>query len=164
MEDIPLPPELAEDPLSRLARRKASDEKLAAITKQVDACKDELATCNIEIAKREKKLRTLADANQSTRTQAVIFAIIVTTAAFVVFFISSFISRSLVDRALDDQRYATYLRERQQNAEFGARRHTFGAHFDSVPNGWFIDFPNGTILQVTKVNSLPAVQIFPHGR
>jgi hypothetical protein len=46
---------------------------------------------------------------------------------------------------------------RQEDAEMNARRHTFGAHFDIDPKGWFIDFPPKTAFAEKLYNGLPAL-------
>ena len=153
MDDVTLPPELKEDPLSRLAQREASDRRL-------DAIKNEIATSEAQLRLINERVQSRESAAKTVLILAGVVVIICGMIAFSVYFWSS---RRIAD-ARADRDYASYLRERQENAELGARQHTFGAHFDPVANGWFIDFPPGTAFHVGRLKGLPAIQVLPHGR
>jgi hypothetical protein len=134
-----LPPELKQDPLARLAQLKASEEHLAAIDEKIVVWDGRLT---------------------AVKRIAIVGALVV----LVCVLLGVMYSSKLINDASIKLSHATHEQELQQNAELSARQHTFGAHFDSTVNGWFIDFPKGTAFRIMTFRGLPAIQILPHGR
>jgi hypothetical protein len=153
MDDVTLPTELRDDPLSRLAQREAGDKELAAISENITAGKEQL-----------RRLSERAQSREIAAKKTVIIAVIVVTLCALLSLLSLMYSSKLIVDARADRNYAAFVRKRQQSAELNARQHTFGAHFDPTVNGWFIDFPFGTAFRVVKLEGLPAIQVLPHGR
>jgi hypothetical protein len=149
MEGDTLPPELANDPLERIAQRIALDAELSRVRDQCARERRELERIRDEATQARSLARWTAGAG---------VLMLVLGAALLVF------GASQAKTAAADRADAAYLKDREGNAEMGARRHTFGAHFDALAEGWFIDFPPGTAFRERTINGLPAIQVMPHGR
>jgi hypothetical protein len=173
-DEVALSPNLLSDPLARLAEREACDKKLADLRAEAQRIRmeiaDDLADTKRRIASdladaRRRTARDLADAGRQ-RERGRHLALIggaVLAIGLSVFFLCAWFGGVLLRQAADDRSAAAYVRKHMDDAELNARKHTFGAHFDIRPEGWFIDFPLGTDLRQMKLRGAPAIWVLPHG-